>query len=79
MSYVRQRKPIKIASFDVVSQASGRTIGQADDAAHVVELAEDYRANPEIMFIGIDESGYQVQTWTLGEVLNGTFEGELSA
>ena len=79
MSYRRYRKPIRIASYDVVSQISGRTIGHAERHEEVLVLAETYRPNPEILFVGIDEDGYQVNTWSLGEVLNGTFEAEISS
>jgi hypothetical protein len=79
MSYRRQKRQFRIASFDIVSQTTGNTIGHADDADEVMIRAEDYKQNPEILFIGIDQDGYQVNTWSLGEVLNGTFEAELAS
>ena len=73
------RREVKLTSFDIISLASGATIGYADDKEHVIEMADDYRQNPDIAFVGIDEDGRETGSWTLTEVLNGTFEEELSA
>lgn len=73
-----QKRP-RIASFDIVSLTSGKTIGHADDHEHVIELAEDYRQNPDLSFVGIDEDGRESGVWTLPEVLNGTFAAETAS
>lgn len=74
----RDAKVTKIASFDVVSLATGQTVAHADDPEHVVELASDYRQDPDLSFVAIDEDGREAGIWSIGEVLNGTFETELS-
>lgn len=81
MSYFRERKPVKIASWDVVSQDTGATITYAQAPGEVVSLASSLYLDPRVsgvLFVGIDEDGYQVNSWTLEEVLNGTFEQELA-
>lgn len=75
----RARRLPKIAFFDIVSQHSGKTVGQADDVEHAYQMAEDYRQNPDLLFMAIDTDGRDAGTWTLTEVLNRALEREIAS
>ena len=77
MSYRRNRQTVRYKEFDFISMLSGRSIAWAETPEEVMVIANDYEPNPEVLVIGIDESGYQAQTWAINEVLNGTFERDL--
>lgn len=81
MSYIRNQELVDErqkdgapVSFEMVSGSSGRLIYQTTDPDEVVDLAHVYKADPEIVFEGISRTGHLVDSWTVKEVLDGTFE-----
>ena len=82
MSYVRNQEKIadrddEVVSFEMVSGASVRLIYQTDDPSEIIGLAYRYKADPEVIFEGLSRTGHLMNTWTIREVLDGTFEATL--
>lgn len=79
MSYRRQKKPLAVVEWEVISLISGKTITYADTLDEARIIAADYQANPDLAFVGIDSNGQQAQTWSLAQVLDGTMENEIAS
>lgn len=79
MSYVRQRRVTQYAEYEFMNLRTGRTMSYADTPEDVVAMANDYRADPDLVVIGIDDRGRQAHTWPLDHVLNGIFERDLAS
>lgn len=78
MSYVRKRPKTQYVEFEFMNLRTGRTVAYADTLHDVLAMANDYRADPDLLVIGIDDRGRQANSWPLDHVLSGIFERDLA-
>lgn len=78
MSYRRDHKKLAIDHFQVVSRI-GHFLHDALTVQEANSLAEDYQQDGDLIFIGMDASGSEVQIWTIDEVLNGYLDRDVDA
>lgn len=60
--------------YDIVSKVSGAVIAVADDEDEAQYIAQSYRVNPDLEFVGMDSLGREVGRWSISEVVDGALD-----
>lgn len=89
MSYRRDHRKIKerVADYDALTTSQsyqivskhGNVLVDSDDAAEIASIATDYaKMTPDLQVIGVNSVGNAVEFWRIEDVIDGSFEAQVS-